>query len=212
MTTTLPRITPICTPLPTGITQPPPRSHSSASMYVPYPPKELSSSLDYLRIPGRVNPLAPPPPRKRINWSWETTDQHYENEKRSLLMQKREHTRYHSAWSKAFYGAPAEKEAYRRHFREVLKQQMADKNVMEKMEFKEKVRETEQAISYDRECRMNDAMEYHRKHAYLMQYRDGNKKQMEDRWANTRYNRELENRIDRERLRYNPINWSCSLK
>lgn len=82
-------------------------------MYVPYPPKELSSSFDYLRIPGRINPLAPPPPRKRINWSWETTDQHYENEKRSLLMQKREHTRYHSAWSKAFYGAPAEKEAYR---------------------------------------------------------------------------------------------------
>ena len=82
-------------------------------MYVPYPPKELSSSIDYLRIPGRVNPLAPPPPRKRINWTWETTDQHHENEKRSLLMQKREHTRYHSAWSKAFYGSPAEKEAYR---------------------------------------------------------------------------------------------------
>ena len=113
MTTTLPRITPASTPLPTGVTQPPPRSHSSASMYVPYPPKELSSSIDYLRIPGRVNPLAPPPPRKRINWTWETTDQHHENEKRSLLMQKREHTRYHSAWSKAFYGSPAEKEAYR---------------------------------------------------------------------------------------------------
>lgn len=112
-TTTLPRITPASTPLPTGITQPPPRSHSSASMYVPYPPKELSSSVDFIRIPGRINPLAPPPPRRRINWSWETTDQHFENEKRSLLMQKREHTRYHSAWSKAFYGAPAEKEAYR---------------------------------------------------------------------------------------------------
>lgn len=113
MTTMLPRIAPPSTPLPTGLTQPPPRSHSSASMYVPYPPKELSSSIDFVRIPGRINPLAPPPPRRRINWSWETTDQHYENEKRSLLMQKREHTRYHSAWSKAFYGAPAEKEAYR---------------------------------------------------------------------------------------------------
>lgn len=211
-TTTLPRITPMSTPLPTGITQPPPRSHTSASLYVPYPPKELSSSLDYLKVPQRINPLAPTPPRRRINWSWETTDQHHHNEKRSLLMQKREHTRYHSAWSKAFYGSPAEKEAYRRHFREVLKQQMSDKMVMEKEEFKQKVRETEQAIAYDRDCRVNDAKEYFRKHNYLMQYRDGNKQQMEEKWAYHRYNRELENRIDRERLRYNPINWSCTLK
>lgn len=211
-TTTLPRITPMSTPLPTGVTQPPPRSHSSASMYVPYPPKDLSSSYDYLRIPGRVNPLAPPPPRRRINWSWETTDQHYENEKRRILMQKREHTRYHSAWSKAFYGSPAEKESYNRHFREVLKQQMSDKKAMDKQAFQDKISETDQALSYDRQCRMNDAMDYHKKHSYLMQYRDGNKQQMEDRWANTRYNRELENRVDRERLRYNPINWSCSLK
>ncbi|WAR25066.1 hypothetical protein MAR_010770, partial [Mya arenaria] len=111
-TTHLPRITPASTPLPTGVTQPPPRSQSATAIYVPYPPKELTSAIDFIRIPKRVNPLAPPPPRRRINWTWETTDQHYENEKRSLLMQKREHTRYHSAWGKAFYGAPAEKEAY----------------------------------------------------------------------------------------------------
>ena len=114
MTTTLPRITPCSTPLPPAMA--PTRSHSSASMYTSYgayPPPELSSSVDFVNIPKRTNPLAPPPPRKRINWSWETVDQHHENEKRRLLMQKREHTRYHSAWSKAFYGSPAEMEAYR---------------------------------------------------------------------------------------------------
>ena len=46
---------------------------------------------------------------------------------------------------------------------------------MEKIEFQEKIKETEQAINYDRDCRMNDAKEYHRKHTYLMQYRDTNK-------------------------------------
>ncbi|WAR25065.1 hypothetical protein MAR_010769 [Mya arenaria] len=101
---------------------------------------------------------------------------------------------------------------FRRHFREVLKQQMSDKSAMEKVEFQQKTVETQQAIEYDRHCRQSDATEYHNKHSYLMQYRDTNKQQMEDRWATNRYNRELENRIDRERLRYNPINWSCSLK
>lgn len=180
--------------------------------YGAYPPPELSSSVDFVNIPKRTNPLAPPPPRKRINWSWETVDQHHENEKRRLLMQKREHTRYHSAWSKAFYGSPAEMEAYRRHFREVLKQQMSDQDVSKKHELKQKVKETERAIAYDRECRMNDAHEYFRKHNYLMQFRDGNKNLMENTWDAKKYNKHVEDRIDRERLRYNPINWSCSLK
>ena len=64
---------------------------------------------------------------------------------------------------------------FRRHFREVLKQQMSDQDVSKKHELKQKVKETERAIAYDRECRMNDAHEYFRKHNYLMQFRDGNK-------------------------------------
>ncbi|KAL3853847.1 hypothetical protein ACJMK2_017347 [Sinanodonta woodiana] len=138
MATTLPRITPSGTPLPptvTGIQ----RSQSSVSLYGPYPPPDLSSSMDLVRIPARINPLSPMPPKRRINMSWETTDQHYANERRRLLMQKREYTRYHSAWEKPFYGGPAEKELYR------------------------------------------------------------NRKSEDER-------------LDRERLRYNPINWSCTLK
>lgn len=52
---------------------------------------------------------------------------------------------------------------------------MSDRKSMDKQEFQDKILETEQAISYDRQCREHDAKEYHKKHHYLMQYRDGNK-------------------------------------
>lgn len=58
----------------------------------------------------------------------------------------------------------------------MLKQQMSDRKAMDKQEFQDKIQETEQAIKYDQQCREHDAREYHRKHTYLMQYRDGNKK------------------------------------
>ena len=64
---------------------------------------------------------------------------------------------------------------FRRHFREVLKQQMMDRDQNKKTQMQEKIKETERALAYDRECRMNDANEYFRKHNYLMQFRDGNK-------------------------------------
>lgn len=105
--TTLPKISPISTPVPKL------QRTLSAASYGPYPPRELSSSMELVRIPQRVNPLAPPPPKKRINMAWETVDQHWHNEARRVMMQQREHQRYHSAWSKPFYGQPAEKEQYR---------------------------------------------------------------------------------------------------
>ena len=52
---------------------------------------------------------------------------------------------------------------------------MSDKSVMAKEEFQQKVAETEQAIAYDRQCRSHDAEEYHKKHQFLMKYRDTNK-------------------------------------
>ena len=52
---------------------------------------------------------------------------------------------------------------------------MSDKDVSKKVHMKQKIKETERAIAYDRECRMNDANEYFRKHNYLMKFRDGNK-------------------------------------
>ncbi|XP_011428591.1 uncharacterized protein LOC128158996 [Crassostrea angulata] len=206
-TTTLPKIsrTPLATPVPPSIQR-------ANSMYGAYPPRELSSSMSLVRIPPRVNPLAPPPPRKRIQDHWETVEQHWHNDQRRILMQQREHQRYHSAWAKAFYGAPAEKEQYRKHFRDVLKQQMADQDISKSVAFKEKCQESKQSIAYDNDCRQKDMDAYVKKHVYLQNFRDGNKNMMEKQWQDNRTSRYLEQRIDRERLRYNPINWSCSLK
>ncbi|KAL5015389.1 hypothetical protein ScPMuIL_009659 [Solemya velum] len=144
--------------------------------------------------------------------SWETTDQHWHNEKRRNVMQQREHMRYHSAWSKAFYGAPAEKESYRKHFREVLKQQMTDYDTSKRQMFRENTMESKQAIDLDRKTLRNDAEDTMKKRAYLNQFRDSNKRFMEERWERKRILRMQEQNIDSERLRYNPINWSCTLK
>ena len=52
---------------------------------------------------------------------------------------------------------------------------MSDRDVSNKIQNQQKKKETERALAYDKECRMNDANEYYRKHNYLMKFRDGNK-------------------------------------
>ena len=52
---------------------------------------------------------------------------------------------------------------------------MSDRDVNNKIQNQQKKKETERALAYDKECRMNDANEYYRKHNYLMKFRDGNK-------------------------------------
>ncbi|XP_046357813.1 uncharacterized protein LOC124136076 [Haliotis rufescens] len=211
-TTTLPRITPRGTPVSTPPPTPLPRSFSAQSHYGPYPPRHLTSTFDYVEFPKRINPLSPPPPKRRINSSWETTAQHHQNDKRRTFMQAREHERYHSAWSRPFYGEPAEKEVYRKHFREVLKQQMLDQDTVKKQTLVDKVRESEAAVQYDRQCQEQDMDKFSKKFCYLKTFRDANKDLMEDRWRSSRFTRHMENRYDREVMRYNPINWSGTLK
>ncbi|XP_005105460.1 uncharacterized protein LOC101847518 isoform X2 [Aplysia californica] len=199
--TTLPKITPCGTP----------RSVSASASYGPYPPPELTSTWNQTKFPSRVNPLAPPPPKRRINMSWETTPQHWHNEKRRLFMQQREHERYHSAWAKPFYGPPADKEAYRRHFREVLKQQMSDSDHKKQLDLKNKVRESEEAVEYDRQCKVKDFKDFVKKFNYLKNFRDDNKTFMEDTWEKNRFHKIMTDKYDREIMRYNPINWSGTL-
>lgn len=203
--TTLPRITPVATPTPRSIS-------AAGGTYGPYPPPELTTVWDHMKIPQRINPIAPNPPKRRINMSWETMDQHWHNDKRRIVMQQREHNRYHSAWSKAFYGSPADQEAYRRHFRQVLKQQMADQDALKRQTLQDKVKESEAAVEYDRQCRAQDMDSFVNKYNYLKKFRDDNKHYMEDQWQQRRAERQLENHVDREVLRYNPINWSGTLK
>ncbi|XP_059151080.1 uncharacterized protein LOC131937565 [Physella acuta] len=197
----LPRITPTCTP----------RSVSAAASYGPYPPPELTSTWNQMKFPPKINPLAPPPPRKRLYASWETTPQHWHNDRRRLMMQQKEHERYHSAWSTPFYGPPADKEAYRRHYRQVLKQQMSDADEKKRTDLQSKVHESEAAVEFDRQCKMKDFQDIVKKYNYLKNFRDDNKMFMEESWEKSRINKIMTDRYDREMLKYNPINWSGTL-
>lgn len=85
--------------------------YKNALSYPVYPPF-ITERQTGAKVPPRVNPLQPPPPQ-RLTTSLETIDPHWHNEKRRNIMQQREWYRYHGTWSKAFYGSPAEREAYR---------------------------------------------------------------------------------------------------
>lgn len=85
--------------------------YKSSPSYDVYPPF-VTERQTGAKVPPRVNPLQPPPP-KRLTTSLETVDPHWHNEKRRNVMQQREWYRYHGTWSKAFYGSPAERESYR---------------------------------------------------------------------------------------------------
>lgn len=63
----------------------------------------------------------------------------------------------------------------RKHFRDVLKQQMADQDLSKSIAFKEKCQESQQSIAYDNDCRQKDMDAYVKKHVYLQNFRDGNK-------------------------------------
>ena len=77
--------------------------------YAVYPPRLPSAPEGPVH---RLNVLRPDPPKK-FTHMLETIEPHYHNEKRALRMKQREHYRYHNAWSKYYYGSPAEQEAYR---------------------------------------------------------------------------------------------------
>jgi len=210
--TSLPKLASVSNPRPasssvTGITTPKAHTHN----YGPYPPPQLTSTWNQMKFPARINPLSPTYPKKRINMAWETTPQHWHNERRRLAMQQREHERYHSAWARPFYGPPADKEAYRKHFRETLKHQMADLDEKKRVEFKNKVIESERAVDYDNQCRIQDFNDFVKKFNYLKNFRDDNKSYMEHTWESNRFNKIMTDRYDREVMKYNPINWSGTL-
>lgn len=208
-----------------------PATKTSAHLYDTYP-RPLKTAPE-VQLP-RVNPLRPIPPLRRTV-ALETIIPHYHNEQRAKLMQRREHHRYHNAWGRYYYGSNADKESYRSYVRSVLKQQMADKEKNVKENLSTKIEESENAVKYDKQCLSDDARDAYRKFVYLKTFTKDNKKvsmklkctltvikyskwnvyskqMMEDSWTDKRRVKSLENEHDREILKYNPINWSCTLK
>lgn len=113
---------------------------------------------------------------------------------------------------KPIYGSKLEQEEYRKHIRTSLKDQMSDKATVHKTFMVDRVKESETAVAYDRQCLDKDKDSLIKKSLYLHKFRDENKKLMEKREQEMRQNRDHSNKVEQELLRYNPINWSQSLR
>ncbi|KAL8623278.1 hypothetical protein ACOMHN_056157 [Nucella lapillus] len=101
--------------------------------------------------------------------AWETVDDHWHNDKRRMVMQQREHTRYHSAWAKLSTalrqtrrptadGGPRYEGQRQRHL-------------------KDRVKESQVALDYDRHCHSQDLDNFVKKFHYLKTFRDDNKQE-----------------------------------
>ncbi|XP_049436963.1 uncharacterized protein D1044.6-like [Epinephelus fuscoguttatus] len=159
----------------------------------------------------RLNPLHPPLVPKRTV-SLETPAVHHHNHQRTLIMQRREHHRYHQVWRKPFYGTSTEREEYRKELREQLKRQIEEKCAALKLQLASKEKEAEHLQEVDR-LALSSESELRIRHSKAMTaYRDENKRLMEQSWRDRALTRSQETLKERELLRLNPINWSGTLK
>lgn len=159
---------------------------------------------------NRKNPLRPSGIRRTV--MLETTDKDHENKQRSQVMQRMTRQRYHTAYEKYPYGSPAEQEIYRRLFREGLKEQMNERAARHKHEFQSKVSESREAFLKDQEDIKTEMEKFSSHHSFMTTYRDANKQLMEENWQRHRQVQNDTKNYELELLRYNPINWSGTLK
>ncbi|XP_071484785.1 uncharacterized protein [Diadema antillarum] len=158
----------------------------------------------------RLDPLHPPKVGRTV--SLETTNPHYKNELRTLNMKREQYHKFHRAWMKPVYGTKMEQEEYRQHIRSSLKDQMSDKESVRRKFLVDRVKESETAVAYDKQCLTADKDAFVKKAIYLHKFRDENKKIMENKEQDERINRRNQHKMERELLCYNPINWSQSLR
>ncbi|XP_029975569.1 trichohyalin-like [Salarias fasciatus] len=159
----------------------------------------------------RLNPLHPPMVHKRTV-SLETPAVHHHNHQRTLIMQRREHYRYHQVWRKPFYGSSSEREEYRKELREQLKRQIEEKCTALKQQLSTRVQEAEHLQEVDRLALSSEREQRIRHSKAMSAYRDENKRLMEQSWRDRALTRSQEALKERELLRLNPINWSGTLK
>ncbi|XP_053173958.1 uncharacterized protein LOC128357617 [Scomber japonicus] len=201
--------TPVCIPHNT-----PPARQSRCLVVTPMTFPLISESTQLWKsnqsIP-RLNPLHPPLAHKRTI-SLETPAVHHHNHQRTLIMQRREHYRYHQVWRKPFFGTSSEREEYRKELRDQLNRQIEEKCVALRLQLASKVKEAEYAREVD--ClALSSEREQRIQHIKAMSaYRDENKKLMEQSWRDRALTRSQEAMKERELLRLNPINWSGTLK
>ncbi|KAF5400572.1 hypothetical protein PHET_06123 [Paragonimus heterotremus] len=142
----------------------------------------------------------------------ETSDaSNYIHNRANWMMQK-EYQRYHNNWRCYYYGNPSEREQYGSYLRHGLKQQMSDNVARKKDEIKLKAKESQEIEQLCRKFDEKYALDSNRRKEFLVRFRDANKQMIEERAQTRRIERQRTIATEREQLRYNPINWSCTLK
>ncbi|KAK7884867.1 hypothetical protein WMY93_027990 [Mugilogobius chulae] len=200
--------TPVCLSSPTSSAG---QSFLMWGTYRKFPLISDSSILSGQRPIPRLDPLHPPFVQKRTV-SLETPVVHYHNHQRALIMQRKEHYRFHQVWRKPFYGTSSEREEYRKDIRNHLKKQMEDKCVALKLQFTNRAKESEYLCEMDRLDLSKEKEQKILHREAMTAYRDENKRLMEQGWKDRALTRSQEVLKERELLRLNPINWSGTLK
>ncbi|CAH8450375.1 unnamed protein product [Schistosoma curassoni] len=175
------------------------------SIYLVYPPPVKYEPTP----PPRINPYFYSKHAK--NMLAETTDASNYIHERANHMLRNEYDRYHHYYSNYFYGNMKEKEDYRKYIREGLKQQMMDKIKRKKEEWLNKSAEGKQIENDCQKYFHNKMISEQQKRAFLLTFRDMNKKIMEENERIRKLERRNEIEVDREQLKFNPINWRQTL-
>ncbi|XP_071817952.1 uncharacterized protein [Apostichopus japonicus] len=157
----------------------------------------------------RFDPLRP---TREKSFTLSSTDVEFENEINMLRKKREQYHQFHRNWMRPFYGSKVDQEEYRKGIRSELKNQMSEKQNNWKTFQKDKVQETVQAYSYDQECINKDRTDRKEKAIYLRKFRDENKKAIEERENLKRAKRINTAVFEQELLRYNPVNWSQTLR
>nr|XP_046199106.1 uncharacterized protein LOC124031650 isoform X3 [Oncorhynchus gorbuscha]XP_046199107.1 uncharacterized protein LOC124031650 isoform X3 [Oncorhynchus gorbuscha]XP_046199197.1 uncharacterized protein LOC124031681 isoform X3 [Oncorhynchus gorbuscha] len=171
-----------------------------------------SAALSVSQSVPRLDPLHPPLANRRTV-SLETPAVHHHNHQRALVMQRKEHYRYHQVWRKPFYGSCTEREEYRfsrSEVRQQLKRQMEEKRAGLMLKLTSKAEEAEFLQEVDRLALSSEKQQRIQHSRAMSHYRDENKKLMEQ--SSRALIRSQEALMERELLRHNPINWSGTLK
>nr|XP_002126996.1 uncharacterized protein LOC100187305 [Ciona intestinalis] len=159
----------------------------------------------------RIDVLHPPTVPKRTVFL-ETGESQYHMHRRCILMQQQKWMREHGEWQKPVYGTAAVRENYRSTLRGTLKSQMDDRVLLKRREWEEAVNESIMTSEKDRRDCMEDYEKRRNKFNFLLTFTKANKEMMETRWKEKQVLKLLENKRDSEQLKYNPINWSHTLK
>ncbi|XP_063720859.1 uncharacterized protein LOC134847638 isoform X2 [Symsagittifera roscoffensis] len=167
--------------------------------------------VEGIRSLNKVDPLHPPWSSRRTV-SLETVNAHDALSQRSTAMKQREFHRYHSTYETPVYGSIAAKEQYRREIRDILKDQMASKLEREKTAFSSRLTESKAFIEMDRRTIQDELQSRQKRFDMMKSFRDENKKMAAEITERKKLERCLRQREEKEMLKFNPINWSHSLR